>query len=124
MLHPVQAAVGTKYLVVDDHPRTRHALIEALSRPGDTFHEAASGEEALTLYEATLPDWVIMDVRMPGLDGLATTTRIVARHPEARVLLVSQFDDEELTRQARESGARGFLSKDAIADLRSLLEQL
>jgi two-component system response regulator DegU len=124
MLHPVQAAGGKKYLVVDDHPRTRDALIEALGRLGDTFHEAASGEDAVRLYELTLPDWVIMDIRMPGLDGLAATRRIVARHPEARILLVSQFDDEEMMRQADAAGARGFLSKDAIADLRSVLEQM
>jgi DNA-binding NarL/FixJ family response regulator len=120
----LKAMNGMNYLIVDDHPRTRKAVIEALRQPGDVFVEVGTGEEAVEAYDHLQPDWTIMDVRMPGRGGLAATSEILFRHPHARILILSQHDEADVADQSRASGATGFISKDQIADLSSILQAL
>lgn len=113
-----------KYLIVDDHPRTRRSVRESLWQPGDTFQESSTGEEAVELYKRMLPDWVIMDVRMPGVGGLVAASRITTEHAEAKILVLSQFDDPDVAEAARRAGALAFLNKENIADLTDVLTRL
>jgi len=115
---------GMNYLIVDDHPRTRQAVIAVLRQTGDVFEEAGTGEEAVEAYDHWRPDWTIMDVRMPGRGGLAATSEILSRHPQARILILSQCDEEQLADQARASGAAAFVSKDRIVELGEILNGL
>ncbi len=100
-------------IVVDDHPLARRAA-SALIDSSDTLElvgAAASGAEALELTERLRPDVVIMDVRMPELDGIATTRLLLGRHPEVRVVLVSTGRLGDLPPGVADCGAAGFLSK-------------
>ena len=102
----------------------RRTLRDLLTLPADEVREAADGGQAETVYEEQLPDWVIMDVQMQPVGGLAATRHIMARHPEARVIMVSQFDDIDLRSSASEAGARAYVTKDDLFSIRSLVQAL
>lgn len=104
----------TTVLICDDHRIVREGLrtfVEAV--PGvDRVVTAASGEEALARYSTELPDLVLMDVQMPGVGGLEATRQLCARHPEARVIMLTAADDRDNVAAAVANGARGYLLKD------------
>jgi DNA-binding NarL/FixJ family response regulator len=77
----------------------------------DVVAEAQDGVDAVEQVEAHRPDVVLMDVRMPRLDGVAATRRIVAKHPETRVLVLTTFDEDEIVYETFRAGASGFLLK-------------
>ncbi|MCB1205000.1 MAG: response regulator transcription factor [Verrucomicrobiae bacterium] len=113
-----------KYLIVDDHPLTRQVVIDSLRESGAEFAEAASGEEAIAYCEQHSPDWIIMDVRMPGRGGLFASRQITSSRPGARIVVISQYDDDLMANEARAVGAMDFVSKDRIAELPSILKEL
>jgi DNA-binding NarL/FixJ family response regulator len=77
----------------------------------DVVAEAQDGVDAVEQVEAHRPDVVLMDVRMPRLDGVAATRRILAKHPETRVLVLTTFDEDQIVYEAFRAGASGFLLK-------------
>ncbi len=101
-------------LVVDDHPVVRSGLIGLLDVEDDLeiVGEAADGEEALARVAALAPDVVLMDLRMPRLDGAGATARIVADHPGSKVLVLTTYDTDGDIVRAVEAGATGYLLKD------------
>lgn len=114
-------------LLCDDHRVVREALAQLLLQIGevDQVDLAASGEEALARFPVLQPDAVVMDVRMPGLDGVTTTQRLLKEHPGARVLLLSGEAREEDRLRALRAGALGFVPKDIDAEgLRGAVAQV
>lgn len=107
-----------RVLVVDDHPVVRTGLRGMLAADPeiDVIAEAGSGEEALALVERDRPDVILMDLRMPGMDGVAATTRITAGYPSVRVLVVTTYDTDTDILRAVEAGATGYLLKDTPRD--------
>jgi DNA-binding NarL/FixJ family response regulator len=105
-------------LVCDDSALVRETLHRVLaSVPGITrVVDAASGEEALSRWPVERPSLVLMDVRMPGLGGVEATRRLLARHPEAVVIMVTVAEDAEGVARAVSSGARGYLVKDSTRE--------
>jgi len=106
-----------RVLLVDDQELIRLGFRLSLEAADDVeiVGEAADGQEGADLAQRLLPDVVIMDIRMPRLDGIAATARIVAEVPTARVLVVTTFDLDEYAFGALEAGASGFLLKDATS---------
>jgi DNA-binding NarL/FixJ family response regulator len=103
----------TRVVVVDDQELVRSGFALILERGGvEVVGEAADGLEALEVTERTRPDVVLMDVRMPRLDGIEATRRLVASRPEVRVLALTTFDLDEYLYAAVRAGASGFLLKD------------
>ncbi|MFI7244713.1 response regulator [Streptomyces qinglanensis] len=104
-------------LVVDDQAMVREGFSVLLGAQSDIeiVGEAADGRQALALVAERRPDVVLMDIRMPVLDGLAATRRIVAADAHARVLILTTFDQDEYVYRALRAGASGFLLKDAPA---------
>jgi DNA-binding NarL/FixJ family response regulator len=103
----------TRVLVVDDQELVRAGFSLILQRAGlAVVGEAADGVEALDVAARTEPDVVLMDVRMPRLDGIEATRRLLAARPEARVLALTTFDLDEYVYAAVQAGASGFLLKD------------
>ena len=107
-----------KVLLVDDSDDARFLLRERLAkrRPFEVVGEAASGEEALKEIERLEPDLVIMDVRMPGMDGVETTRLIKQRFPDTSVVALSSYADAGLIVGMRKAGAVGYVLKDASDD--------
>lgn len=107
-----------RVVLVDDQAIVRAGLLRILS-PADGFEvvaECADGSEALAAVAATHPDIVVMDVRMPVLDGIETTRRLRAEEAAAPVLILTTFGDDDVLWGAIEAGAAGFALKDASAD--------
>jgi len=103
-----------RVLLVDDQRLMReglHILLEL--EPGlEIVGEADNGEAALSAYEKLQPDVVLMDVRMPGMDGVEATWRLRERWPKARVVILTTFDDDEYVFEGLRAGALGYLLKD------------
>src|SRR4026209_2638564 len=100
-----------RLLIADDHPVFRHGirtLIEAT--PGlEVIGEATTGDEAVTLVEQLKPDLILMDIKMPGLNGVEATRRIIQSNPDARVLVITMFEDNASVFPAMRAGARGYV---------------
>ena len=107
-----------RVLIVDDHAMVRRGMRDFLDLHDDlaVVGEAADGLAALEACATLLPDVVVMDLLMPGLDGIATTTLLKARHPSIEVVAITSFIEEDRIAAAIEAGASGFLLKDAEAD--------
>jgi NarL family two-component system response regulator LiaR len=106
-----------RVIVAEDDPSARRAMREALQRAGMTVvGEAEDGRQALGLVLEHRPDAVLMDVVMPGLDGLTATRQIVDQTPDQIVILVSRSDDEAIGLASLRAGAVGCLSKDLDVD--------
>ena len=103
-------------LIVDDHALVRRGFRRLLEDDPSiaVVSEAGHGEEAIRLVEALKPDVVVMDAAMPGTGGLAATRAILARDPTVKILMLSMHSEETLVRQALESGARGYILKNAL----------
>ena len=102
-------------LIVDDHEVVREGLRLSLSRAEHirVIGEAGDGETAVALVERRKPDVVIMDVRMPGMDGLEATRLILESTPDQAVLIFTAFSERSLLARGLESGARGYILKEA-----------
>jgi DNA-binding NarL/FixJ family response regulator len=98
-----------RVLVADDHPVFRRGLGVLIRDAAATelVGTAADGQEAVELARSEQPDVVQMDVRMPGLNGIDATSRIVAESPSIAVLILSMFDDDDFLFAALRAGARG-----------------
>ncbi len=104
-----------RVLLVDDHKLVRAGLQSLIESTDDldVVGAASDGAEAVELVDALAPDIVLMDLSMPGVDGIEATRRIVAAHPEVQVLVLTSFSDGERVRRALDAGAVGYLLKDA-----------
>ena len=107
-----------RLVIADDHPVYRDGLARLLSAIGgfDVVGVAADGAEAVELVASLAPDVVVMDIRMPNLDGIEATRRITAASPSTGVVVLSMFEEDELVFAAVRAGARGYLLKDADDD--------
>lgn len=102
-------------LLVDDHPVVREGLRGMISAEPDitVVGEAGSGTEALALAESLRPDVILMDLRMPDVDGVTATRRILDAHPATRIVVVTTYESDADILRAVEAGAAGYLLKDA-----------
>jgi DNA-binding NarL/FixJ family response regulator len=107
-----------RVLIVDDHPLFRDGLKALLQTAPDTevTGEAASGNDAIRLATEIKPDVILMDLQMPGMDGIEATRRIVDANPEINVLMVTMFEDDQSVFAAMRAGARGYVLKGARHD--------
>lgn len=107
-----------RILVADDHPVVRDGLVAMLSTQPDfdVVAEAATGPDAVSRYEALHPDVVLLDLEMPGLDGVEALRKMRQIDPGARVLVFTAFDTDERILGAIRAGAQGYLLKGAPRD--------
>lgn len=110
-------ARSIRVVLADDHALMRSGLRALLNNlvGVEVVGEAHSGHEAIDQVAAHGPDVVLMDISMPGLNGLEATGRIVKKHPKVRVIILSMYDNEDFVLQALRAGAAGYMIKDSAA---------
>jgi len=113
-----------KILIVDDNASVRRLIRSILPPFASEIYECANGADALTTYQDRRPDVVLMDIRMGEMDGIQATERIKAADQGARILIVTDYDDEELRRAAMRAGAWGYVLKNNLLALVQLLEAM
>ena len=103
-----------RVIIVDDQKLMRNGLATLLELEGDikVVAEAGDGQAGIAAYEQHLPDVVLMDIRMPGIDGVEATRRIMSQWPEANVIILTTFDDDAYIFEGLRAGAQGYLLKD------------
>jgi len=104
-----------RVLIADDHPLFRHGLFALLnvSPNFEVVGEATSGEEVVTMAAKLQPDVILMDIHMPGVNGIEATRRILHTSPNIRILIITMFEDDASVFTAMRAGARGYVLKDA-----------
>jgi DNA-binding NarL/FixJ family response regulator len=107
-----------RLVIVDDHPLVRRGLCELFAAEGDidVVDAVGGGDEAVRSVLAQHPDVVLMDVSMPDIDGIEATRRVLAVRPETRVVMLTSFAEHERVIEALDSGAIGYILKDAESD--------
>lgn len=114
-------------LIVDDNPKIRTHLKILLERHlTEAFKilECADGGEAIKIYGRTHPDWVLMDVAMEPMNGLIAAEQIIKSHPEAKIMIVTQYDDTEYREAARNSGACAYVLKENLLDIPGIIKSV
>jgi DNA-binding NarL/FixJ family response regulator len=107
-----------RVLIADDHPLFRDGLRALLASESELklLGEASTGDEVIELAETFQPDVIIMDIQMPGINGIEATRRIIQASPHIGILIVTMFDDDPSVFAAMRAGARGYLLKGAKHD--------
>jgi len=103
---------GKTVLIVDDATIIRLMLRKMFTKNGiSVVGEAEDGEDAVRIFQETKPDFVTMDITMPGMDGITATRKIMQVHPSARIIMVSALGQESKVREAITAGAKDFIVK-------------
>lgn len=109
------------FLIVEDNQNMRRMIRNIIAELAVETHECADGAGALAAYAEHRPDWVLMDVKMKEVDGITATRQIKAAFPKANIMIVSDYDDQDLRAAAREAGASGYIIKERLLDLCHIL---
>lgn len=111
-------------LIVDDSAGVRRVLKRAVAECSTAVWECTDGEGALSAYNHFRPNVVLMDVKMPRMDGFAATRMILRAHPAARVIMVTDYDDHSILTAAYRAGACAFVAKQNLLGLAGLIREV
>jgi len=109
-----------KILVIEDNEQMRRMICNVV-RDLAAIEECADGAEAVGAFGRCLPDWVLMDIKMGAVNGIEATRRIKAAFPKARILIVTNYDDNDLREAARLAGACQYVLKENLLALRLII---
>jgi len=112
-----------KCLIVEDNAAMRRLLRWLVTELAIDVYESSDGLEAITRYAQVQPDCVLMDIELPGQNGLHATRQIKAIYPQANILIVTSYDDPELRQAAQVVGACGYVLKENLIELRHWLAE-
>lgn len=110
-----------KILIVDDNATIRRLIRHAVREIAEEIRECTDGNLVLSAYADFQPDIVLMDIRMPGTDGLIATRQLKGKYPSARIFIVTDYDDDEMRNAARDAGASGYALKQNLTSLEDLI---
>ena len=112
----------TVVLIVDDSQPVRELIKMTLAGVAEVVGECSDGSGAMAAYEHLRPDWVLMDLNMRDVDGITATRQITAVHPEAKIIIVTDYNDDELRRAAREAGAAEYVVKENLLNIVDIIK--
>lgn len=112
-----------KLLIVEDNAKMRRLIKSVVFDIADHILECEDGADALQVYANFHPDWVLMDIKMPNVDGLTATHNIITNFPNANVCIVTDYADKKTREAAKQAGAVEYVTKENLYDLRNILIQ-
>lgn len=112
----------TTLLIVDDNSEMRQLVRRIMSKVCDEIFECEDGDEVLAAFATHHPDWILMDIEMKRTDGLTATAQLMRSYPEAKVIVVSKYTDQETRQAASNAGACSFLGKDDLLSFRMIVK--
>ena len=110
-----------RLLIVDDNQQMRRLIKSVVGNLAETVFECADGSEALQAYREQQPDWVLMDIEMKRLDGISATRQIKAAFPDARIAILTEYDDPDWREEALAAGACEYVLKEELFEVRRIL---
>ena len=110
-------------LIADDNADVRRIIRKLVEEIDPEVIECSNGSQAIEMYELHRPDWVLMDINMREMDGLTAMRTILERHREARVVVVSQYQDARTRDTALAMGAHAFVGKEDLMSLRTMIKE-
>lgn len=113
-----------KLLIVEDNQAMRRMLANLLQDVAETIYECEDGAQAFSAYAVHQPDWVLMDIKLPVLDGLTATRAIRLAWPTANIVIVTGLDDRDLQQAAQQAGACAYVRKENLLEVRRILGQV
>ncbi len=114
-----------KIMLVEDNRKTREFMKQMLRQNVSDIEEIVEcddGKEAVHLYDMNKPDWVLMDINIKTVDGLTATKDILSRHADAKIIMVTMYDEGEYRRLAEDVGACDYVLKDDLAEITAILK--
>ena len=117
--------MGKTILVVDDSSIMRKMIKQTLIGAGHTVvGEAKNGDDAVALYQGLQPDLVTMDITMRGMDGIAAAKAIITSDPDAKIIMLSNLDEDKFSKEAVQIGAKGYINTHKTTEILDLIERL
>ncbi len=113
----------TVVLIVDDSRAMRELIKMTLKGVAEIVGECSDGADALESYVRLRPDWVLMDIGMKNVDGITATRQIMAAYPQAKIMIVTDYNDDSLRRAAYEAGANQYIVKENLLDILEILSE-
>jgi CheY-like chemotaxis protein len=113
-----------KLLIVEDNPSVRRLIRSIIASVADEIYECEDGADALSAYVAHKPDWVLMDIVMKNLNGITATKLIKDQYPDAKIIIVTNFDEADLRESTRQAGACGYVLKENLFEVRRILQDM
>lgn len=113
-----------KLLIVENNAEMRRLIISIVSDLVDEIAECADGAEALACYTEFQPDLVLMDLKMPQVDGITASRRIIKDFPNANICVVTDYNDEQTREMARQAGISHYVVKENLYEIREIIERL
>jgi CheY-like chemotaxis protein len=117
----MQIGENMTVLLVDDHKGIRELEKTIFASLFETFYESSSGEAAIKMYEAYKPDWVLMDYKMEGITGIEAAKKIKETNVGAKIIMVTQYDDNDLKKAAFNAGVLGFVNKEKLSTIKNIM---
>ena len=111
-----------RLLIVDDNPAFHRMMTSIVADLADEIHQCTDGENVLAAYLAHRPDFVLMDINLGAVDGITATRRITQTDPAARIIIVTNYDGADLREATARAGARAYVLKENLFDVRRLLQ--
>jgi two-component system response regulator DegU len=112
-----------KLMIVDDNREMRRLIRETVAASSDDIGECEDGDTVLSAYQSMHPDYVLMDMHMTHVHGIEATRKLLKQFPEAKVIIVSNFNAQEFRDEAKEAGAISYFAKENLLQLKSYLHQ-
>jgi CheY-like chemotaxis protein len=106
--------------IVEDNTKMRQLIKSLYSAYFNKIYECEDGSEALEIYRQNKPNWVLMDIVMKEMDGITATKQIMDIYPDAKIIIVTDYDDEELRQNAKSAGAYNYILKENLSELEKI----
>ncbi|MCK9408125.1 MAG: response regulator transcription factor [Bacteroidetes bacterium] len=112
-----------KLMIVDDNESMRLMIRNMVAQPSDSVSECSDGRDVVETFQRELPDVVLMDLQMQNVGGIAATRSLKKKFPNARIIIVSNFNEQEYRDEARDAGAASYFTKENLIQLKQFIHQ-